>query len=88
MPVYEVNIAVPGREVQTVTIQDERELERLSLALADDGYIAAEEVRIVWTGVEYEGRKGEYSALEQVGRIAVLANNVLFVRQLEVSVED
>lgn len=87
MPVFEVSIAAPGAQIETVTVRDERDLEKLAVSLVDNGFVATEEVRVIRTGVEYEGRTNEYSAVEPVGEIALLANNVLFVRQLELPTE-
>ncbi|AKR55322.1 hypothetical protein GCM10011321_14150 [Youhaiella tibetensis] len=83
MPVFEVNIAIPGQPVQPVIVQDERDLERFSVALVENGFVATQEVRVIWTGVEYEGRHSEYSAVEPVGAISIVAGSVLFIRRLE-----
>lgn len=83
MQVFEVSIAIPGQAAETLTIQDERSLDKLSTALVDNGFITTEEVRVVWTGIEYQGRTNEYSAVEPVGEIALYAGSVLFIRRLE-----
>lgn len=87
MPVFEVTVSTAGANVETVTIQDERDLAKLSMALVDNGFVATEEVKVVWTGIEYQGHTDQYTAIEPVGQIALFSASVVLVRQLDLPAE-
>jgi len=87
MPVFEITLAARDGRAETVTIEDDRDLERIAMALVDNGFIATQEVRVISTGIEYQGRTNEYSAVEPVGQIALFSNSVTAIRQLELPAE-
>lgn len=87
MPVFEVTVSTSADHRETVTVQDDRDLEKFSMALVDNGFVATQEAKVIRTGIEYQGRTNEYSAVEPVGQIALFVGSVIFVRQLELPTE-